>query len=232
MNKLAREARKRLAPLSDEKFRAGVSNYFRETVRPIGVRTPEAIKVAKQVLKDNKLTTKEEIFEAAGELFAGGVFEEGRVGIAFLEIGENELDDSDFPALERFLEKYVDNWAWCDWLCTVIGGLFLRHPKLADRTRVWNKSKNRWVRRASVVSFVLPARNGKLHGILLENAENIIYDEDDLVRKGTGWALREAAKTDEKRIVSFLLKHKDAPRVTLRYATERMSREKAEKILK
>ena len=83
-----------------------------------------------------------------------------------------------------------------------------------------------------MVSFVLPARKGKLHGILLENAESIIHDKDDLVRKGTGWALREAAKTDEKRIVSFLLKHKDAPRVTLRYATERMQKSVKEKILK
>ena len=229
---LAREVRKRLAPLADEKFRAGVFNYFKETINPIGIRTPEAIKVAKQILKENKSASKKEIFGAVDELFAGCIFEEGRAGIAFLEIKEKELDGEDIPVLERFLEKYVDNWAWCDWLCTVIGGLFLRHPKLAGRTRKWNKSKNRWMRRASVVSFVLPARNGKLHGILLENAVNIIYDEDDLVRKGTGWALREAAKTDEKRIVSFLLKHRDAPRVTLRCATERMEKSVKEKILK
>lgn len=231
-NKLALQVRTRLSRKADSKFRDGVRAYFKEQIRPIGVRTPECIKIAKAALKENGDAEKAEILQASEELLAGGIFEEGRAGIAFLEARQDRLGPEDLPALGRFLQKYVHNWAWCDWLCTgIIGRLFARRPELATITRKWRASRNRWVRRASVTCFVPTAKKGLFHGLLLENADAIFYDSDDLVRKGTGWALREAAKADEDEVVAFLLEHADGPRITLRYAIERMDEATRKKIL-
>ena len=46
-------------------------------------------------------------------------------------------------------------------------------------------------------------------------------DPEDLVQKATGWLLREAGRTDRKRLEEFLLIHgRKIARTTLRYAIE------------
>ena len=59
----------------------------------------------------------------------------------------------------------------------------------------------------------------RLSNQLLHNKE-----EDDIVLKGLGWLLREAAKADPKRTVPYLMKiRKNAPRLVLRTACETLS---------
>jgi 3-methyladenine DNA glycosylase AlkD len=49
----------------------------------------------------------------------------------------------------------------------------------------------------------------------------LLADEDDMVRKGLGWLLRETVKFDAKRTVSYLMKIRGrAPRLVLRTACE------------
>jgi 3-methyladenine DNA glycosylase AlkD len=44
-----------------------------------------------------------------------------------------------------------------------------------------------------------------------------------LIRKAVGWMLREVGKRDEPRLIAFLERHAhEMPRVTLRYAVERL----------
>ncbi len=69
--------------------------------------------------------------------------------------------------------------------------------------------------------MILPARNGKFLDEVLEIAKKNIYEKDDMVQKGTGWMLREAAKVHRGEVLGFLLEHKDAGRTLLMYATEK-----------
>jgi len=49
-------------------------------------------------------------------------------------------------------------------------------------------------------------------------------DPEDLMHKATGWLLREAGKSDPKRLRRFLLQHGPSiPRTALRYSIERLS---------
>ena len=60
----------------------------------------------------------------------------------------------------------------------------------------------------------------------------LMSDDDDMVRKGVGWLLREAARTEPEKVVKFCRKHEHhAARLILRTAAETMPREWKEKLL-
>jgi 3-methyladenine DNA glycosylase AlkD len=45
----------------------------------------------------------------------------------------------------------------------------------------FTKSKNRWVRRTSAVSLIIPARKGLYLDAIFKIADNLLLDKDDLV---------------------------------------------------
>ena len=92
---------------------------------------------------------------------------------------------------------------------------------------------NRWTRRASAVTFIIPLRKGEFLDIAYEIATVLIRDkENDLVQKGNGWMLREAGGADQGRLERFLLEHgPETPRTTLRYAIEKFPPEKRAQLL-
>jgi len=52
-------------------------------------------------------------------------------------------------------------------------------------------------------------------------SDSLLSDQHDMVQKGLGWLLREAAKADPKTTVPYLLRIRDrAPRLVLRTACE------------
>jgi 3-methyladenine DNA glycosylase AlkD len=63
-------------------------------------------------------------------------------------------------------------------------------------------------------------------------SDSLLDDEDDMVRKGLGWLLREAAKFDAKRTVPYLMKIRGrAPRLILRTACETLPTATKKKVL-
>ena len=60
----------------------------------------------------------------------------------------------------------------------------------------------------------------------------LLSDKDDRVRKGLGWLLRETAKADVQRTVSYLMSIREtAPRLVLRTACETLPRATRKAIL-
>jgi len=60
-------------------------------------------------------------------------------------------------------------------------------------------------------------------------AEIMLYDKEDLIHKANGWALRFAGDKDRKKLLGLLDKHAATmPRVTLRYAIEKMDKKQKE----
>ena len=81
-----------------------------------------------------------------------------------------------------------------------------------------------WHRRIGIVATLSLIRKGRLEEIY-EIAENQFDYQHDLIRKATGWMLREAGKKDEARLKKFLAdKEPEMPRTTFRYATEIIKR--------
>jgi 3-methyladenine DNA glycosylase AlkD len=85
----------------------------------------------------------------------------------------------------------------------------------------WAKSKDRWHRRAACVALIQGTRAKMFFPAIVKLSNLLLADEDDMVRKGLGWLLRETAKFDARRTVPYLMKIRGrAPRLVLRTACE------------
>ena len=84
------------------------------------------------------------------------------------------------------------------------------------------KSKNTWERRTAIVSTYFFIRQNDLEDTF-KIAEILVHDKHDLINKAVGSWVREAGKRDEAKLIGFLDKYgKTMPRVTLRYAIEKL----------
>ena len=100
------------------------------------------------------------------------------------------------------------------------------YPENITRLKEFAKSDNRWMRRASAVSLIIPARKGKFLNDILEIADLLLLDKDDLVQKGYGWMLKAASEANQQEIFEYVIKNKDImSRTSLRYAIEKMPKE-------
>jgi 3-methyladenine DNA glycosylase AlkD len=73
---------------------------------------------------------------------------------------------------------------------------------------------------------VVPAKRGAILEDALAIADLLLLDEDDMVRKGYGWLLKEASRRHRDEVHAFVLSRRDVmPRTALRYAVELMPHE-------
>ena len=87
--------------------------------------------------------------------------------------------------------------------------------------------ENRWLRRASAVTLIILARQGRFLEDVFEIADILLQDKDDLVQKGYGWMLKEASREHEKEVYNYIIRKREfMPRTALRYAIEKMPEDK------
>ena len=157
------------------------------------------------------------------------------VGVELLARYRRDFTPPLLQVWKRWLaDNHSANWATTDAICGVlIGPLLVRYPRLAPRMRTWARDGNMWVRRASIVGLIPLVRRGESLDLVYEVARRLHGDEEDLIQKAVGWALREAGKTDMARLERYLRANGPAiPRTTLRYAIERFPEQKRRALLK
>jgi 3-methyladenine DNA glycosylase AlkD len=174
--------------------------------------------------KEVKSLGKPEVFRLCEELLKSGMSEESYIAADWADRFNWEYEPEDFPTFEHWVHTYVSNWAACDSLCNhAVGSLVEQFPQFLANLKQWAHSKNRWVKRASAVSLVLPARRGAFLKDVFEIADILLLDKDDMVQKGYGWMLKEASKIHQTEIYDYIMKNKKVmPRTALRYAIEKM----------
>jgi len=143
---------------------------------------------------------------------------------------EKQCGEREFAMFARWLDRYVRNWGHCDGVSTwLLAASIANCPKLVEELAAWTKSRNRWKRRGAAVALIQEAKQGRLTETIFQICELLRDDEDDLVRKGVGWLLKETYPRRPKEVLRFLDSWRaSAPRVVLRYAAEKMTaRDKA-----
>jgi 3-methyladenine DNA glycosylase AlkD len=219
--------REELINSSDDKTKASFPRFFKEDVKFHGVKAPTTVRIAKKHFKEVKPLGKQQVFSLCEELLKSGYCEESWVGANWAYWMANDFEPADFEVFERWVDRYIDNWASCDTLCNHTVGAFIeKYPDYLARLKEWTKSSNRWMKRAAAVSLIVPAKNGKFLEDVFDIADLLLLDGDDLVQKGYGWMLKEASRKHQEEVLAFVLKRKASmPRTALRYAIEKMPQE-------
>lgn len=211
----------------DENTRDTAQRFFKEQVKFRGVKAALVRKIAAKYFRKLEDKDKAEIFSLCEDLLQSGYGEESFIAFEWAYALRKTYEPSDFRVFEGWLEMYVDNWAKCDTLCNhALGSFIEQYPEYLERLKGWARSENRWFRRASAVTLILPARKGKFLAEVLEISDLLLRDEDDLVQKGYGWMLKEASKSHQQEVFDYIMRRKGAmPRTALRYALEKMPEE-------
>ena len=223
-NEIIASIKKELKQNIDENTRNSTQRYFKEPVKLYGVNSALVCRIGNKYFREIKHKEKKEIFSLCEELLESGYIEEAFIAFDWAYGLRRQYEKSDFEIFENWLNKYVTNWAECDTLCNhSIGAFIEQYPVFIKGLKKWTKSKNRWVRRASAVTLILPARKGKFLKDIFIISDSLLNDKDDLVQKGYGWMLKEASKLHQKEVFEYVMeKKKELPRTALRYAIEKM----------
>ncbi|MDN3689199.1 DNA alkylation repair protein [Cyclobacterium jeungdonense] len=214
---------------ADTKTRNNASRFFKkgEEALVYGVKTAEVIKIAKEFNKQIKTYSKQDVFDICEELWKSGYLEEAIIACKFTESLKKQYEPADFKFFKRLVNKYVSNWADCDTLCNhTIGSFIMMYPKYINELKKWAKSSNRWTKRASAVTMIIPARKGLFLKEIFEIADILLLDKDDMVQKGYGWMLKAASESNQKEVFDYVVSKKEImPRTALRYAIEKLPKE-------
>jgi len=219
------DIRKDLKKSSSRKMKEAQERFFKEEVTFIGCKLSDVRVVAKKYSKLMKEDgcAYEDFLKVAEELLNKDSFEERTIAFHMVERMKKHFRKSDFKLFERWLNKYVTNWAHTDHIAPhIIGEMVEKWPELQADVFKWTKSKNRWIRRAAAVTYVIHGRRGRFHEQIFKTAKAMMGDSDDMVQKGVGWMLKEASNADEEAVVK-LPRTKKTSRLILRYATEKVS---------
>jgi 3-methyladenine DNA glycosylase AlkD len=176
-----------------------------------------------------------ERLELAAKLLHKHIGEFGHAGITVLALSIEQLQPRHFSMLDSMADDFR-SWSHVDGFSIgVVGPLLLKFRKetfsLLDD---WNRSPNRFKRRASVVTFTWEiAESGKFTEEALQFCENLIWDKEDIVRKGIGWALKDNMKSAPKRVLSYVkdLRRRGVSSTITLYAIRDLSPAQRKKVL-
>ncbi len=171
---------------------------------------------------------------AAG-LLAEHIGELGHAGIHLLALSAEALEPSHYDYLDLLLDDFR-SWSHVDHFCTEVVKRLLENHRQATigLLKKWNRSANRWKRRASVVSFVRGVgESGLFTDDVLRLCENLIWDAEDIVRKGVGWALKDNLRSAPDRILPYIkeLRRKGVSSTITLYAIRDLKGAKRKEVL-
>ena len=235
MSQVIRKIRSELQKNVDVRYKKGFSKYFGGKIKSYGVRTPYVRRIAKKYFAEIKYKQKQEIFQLCEEFLRSGINEEATIAFQWAFNLKNQYEKTDFILFEKWLKKYVTNWAKCDDFCTHSFGYFiLKFPEYLPHIKnKWVQSEKRFLRRGAAV-ILIPAikKDKKFLCDVFDVADILLLDKADLVRKGYGWLLKETANKYQAEVFDYVMRHKNyMPRVSLRYAIEKMSQEMRQQAL-
>lgn len=200
-----------------------------------GLRMPVLRNLLNRYKKDIQKLSCKDALALARKFFTSHIEEQVLAGNYVLHIKRDCLILARFNYLDKAL-GHLNSWSTIDDFCmNVFQSILLEYPKKAlVILRGWNKSKNMWKRRASVVVFTRKVgESGKFAKEALEFCENLIWAKEDLVRKAVGWCLKDVMRGDKKRVLAYVkdLRQRGVPSVITSYALRDMGKEEKQRIL-
>jgi 3-methyladenine DNA glycosylase AlkD len=132
-----------------------------------------------------------------------------------------------WPVISDWQDQ-VNDWPLCDALAKLYTKILVVAPRdVYLRLKKWNKDKNLWKRRQSVVSLLYYSRTKKDYlpfGKMEKLVTPLLMDKEYYVQKGVGWTLRELYTVYPKETFPYLVKHiKSISPIAFTIAIEKMA---------
>lgn len=202
----------------------------------IGVRTPAVRKIANEKFRELKaasVTKIDDVLEYCEYLLQLRISELRTIAVQWSFKSKEQFEPKHFKTFENWLKTYVTGWGSTDNLCVQsLGFIVYKYPELVQKVKKWTSSSNQWVRRASAVSLIYGLRRGEFLEDAFKIADLLFNDKETYVLKGYGWMLKEAANNFRDEVYNYVIERKDTmPRLSLRYAIEKMPEEMRRKAM-
>lgn len=213
-----------LSTIASKERSISMQNFFKNEIHCYGISNPIVQQIGRKyitLLKQENFTTTIPLIE---KLFQSTYHEEALLACQFVYAFKKQYTQEHFEIFESWIRNYISNWAICDTFCNkVIGEMIFQFPPCIAHIKKWCLSEQLYVRRASAVSFIYPAKKNQFVNDQFEIAILLLEDKDDLVQKGYGWMLKVLSECREQEVFDFIQKYKSQmPRTALRYAIEKM----------
>lgn len=196
-------------------FKTGPGDYAEGDLF-FGIRVPELRKLARRHSHAGMTVIE--------DLLVSPVHEQRQLALFLLIQRFDTADDQGKAAIVDFYlahSAFVNNWDLVDCSAHALLGAHLMDR---DRSVLYRlvEAPCLWQRRIAIVATWYFIRAGQT-GETFRLAERLMDDAEDLIRKATGWMLREAGKRNPTGLIEFLDAHASRmPRTMLRYAIERL----------
>jgi 3-methyladenine DNA glycosylase AlkD len=198
--------------MSDEELKR-LASYIGTKHRVLGVSTLNQKLLARKkydltIENDQLLLLLDDMFSTSGS------YEVKNAALNILEAHFKSWNKEELLAVIPSWVNYVDNWAHSDFLSKFYSkflGDEQHRTYLLNLLKEWNKDKNPWKRRQSMVALIYPRapKNPLPFKTIISFVKPHLTDQEYFVQKGVGWALRECYSLYPKLTFDFINEHFD-----------------------
>ncbi len=144
--------------------------------------------------------------------FSSNIFEVKTLAIIWLDKQSNEFLLNNIQKIFKWA-LHIDNWALSDGYCGILARAFEADSrKLLPTYKKWNRHKNPWLRRISIVGLFYYARARKVKpefSLVISMVRPHLRAQEYYLQKGVGWTLRESYNVYPKETTEFIVTNLD-----------------------
>lgn len=208
------------------------SRYFSSGYDAYGLSLDQLEEKVLDIL-EAETTTFDLILKTCRLLVKSPKYEETSFAILLTKAFAKDFTPAVFTEIEKWFATGITNWAHTDVISSELLIVFLKKKIVPlPAFESWLTASNKFQRRAVPVTLIRLLKTTEDFRPLFNFIIPLMTDSEKEVQQGVGWFLREAWKIQPEVTEEFLLKWKAlAPRLIIRYATEKMTSEQ-KKMLK
>ena len=172
-------------------------------------------------------------------LIKSSIHDEKVAGMFLLNRFKKNFNEETVNMIKKVIPENFDTWAITDTTMIRVVGPYLAksgNEKLPEKTiGAWSNSENLWVRRAALVILlkIIMVKKNFNSDYVFKLIEKRRKDPEEYIHKGIGWLLKTCSNYQPEIIFNYLMKNKERlSRLILRYASEKLTKEKRVAILK
>lgn len=194
--------------LADPTRAAKMQAYMKSAMPYLGVTAVPLRRACKELFATHSVTAPKKWSEDVLCLWDHASYREERYAAIALS-GDKRALEWHIPEQLELYEHMIVTGAWWDFVDEIaihrVGAILLRrHPKeLKKAMRMWSKSTDMWLRRASIICQVSFKKETDLK-LLYECIERSMDSKEFFLRKAIGWALRSYAWVDPEEVKRYV----------------------------